>query len=87
MKYGFPGDMEGKVFIDLSKKDDTYVLKVGDDGVGIQSDLDFRNTSSLGMQLVNGLVSQIDGEIELNRDNGTEFVIKFKEMKLGNIVK
>jgi PAS domain S-box-containing protein len=87
MKYGFPDDMEGKVFIDLSKKDDTYVLKVGDDGVGIQSDLDFRNTSSLGMQLVNGLVSQIDGEIELNRDNGTEFVIKFKEMKLGNIVK
>ncbi len=60
---------------------------MGDDGVGIQSDLDFRNTSSLGMQLVNGLVSQIDGEIELNRDNGTEFVIKFKEMKLGNIVK
>nr|WP_243687087.1 hypothetical protein [Methanobacterium formicicum] len=55
--------------------------------MGIQSDLDFRNTSSLGMQLVNGLVSQIDGEIELNRDNGTEFVIKFKEMKLGNIVK
>ena len=87
MKYGFPGDMDGKVFIDLSKKDDIYVLKVGDDGVGIQSDLDFRNTSSLGMQLVNGLVSQIDGEIELNRDNGTEFVIKFKEMKLGNIVK
>jgi len=87
MKYGFPGDMEGKVFIDLSKKDDTYVLKVGDDGVGIPSDLDFRNTSSLGMQLVNGLVSQIDGEIELNRDNGTEFVIKFKEMKLRNIVK
>ena len=83
MKYGFPEDMEGKVFVDLHQKGDTYVLKVGDDGVGIPSDLDFRKTSSLGMQLINGLTSQIDGEVELNRDNGTEFVIKFKERKIG----
>ncbi|MGI6464998.1 MAG: PAS domain S-box protein [Methanobacterium sp.] len=82
MKHGFPDGMEGTVFIEFSKKDDTYILKVGDDGVGIPSDLDFRNTSSLGMQLVSGLVGQIDGEIELNRNDGTEFVIKFKEMKL-----
>ena len=82
MKHGFPDGMEGTVFIEFSKNDDTYILKVDDDGVGIPSDLDFRNTSSLGMQLVSGLVGQIDGEIELNRNDGTEFVIKFKEMKL-----
>jgi len=31
----------------------------------------------LGLQLVTTLVDQLDGEIELKRDNGTEFAIRF----------
>ncbi len=34
---------------------------------------DFSNTESLGMQLVVTLVEQLEGVIELNRDEGTEF--------------
>jgi two-component sensor histidine kinase len=29
------------------------------------------------MQLVISLVDQLDGELELKRDNGTEFIIRF----------
>jgi two-component sensor histidine kinase len=29
------------------------------------------------MQLVTTLVDQLDGELELKRDNGTEFAIRF----------
>lgn len=79
MKYGFPGDLAGKIFVDLRKNDDEYILIVGDDGVGIPSDIDLEKSSTLGMQLINGLTGQIGGEIELNRDNGTEFKITFKE--------
>jgi two-component sensor histidine kinase len=34
-------------------------------------------TDSLGLQLVISLVDQLDEEVELKRDNGTEFIIRF----------
>lgn len=54
-----------------------YMLTVADDGTGFPDEIDFRNPESLGLQLVNILVEQIDGCIELKRDNGTEFTIWF----------
>jgi two-component sensor histidine kinase len=57
------------------------VLTISDNGIGLSEDLDFKNTDSLGLQLVNSLINQIDGEIELNKDHGTNFKIKFKELK------
>ncbi len=54
---------------------------VSDNGVGLLEDLDFRNTESLGLQLVNTLVNQLEGTIELDRRGGTAFKITFAEMK------
>jgi len=34
------------------------------------------------MQIVNSLTDQIDGKIELDNNNGTEFKISFKELKV-----
>ena len=39
-------------------------------------------TESLGLQLVNSLVGQIDATINLDRTEGTSFTIKFKEMEI-----
>jgi two-component sensor histidine kinase len=39
------------------------------------------NVDYLGLQLVNVLVEQIDGCIELKRGAGTEFKIQFKTQK------
>jgi PAS domain S-box-containing protein len=50
-------------------------LVVEDSGVGFPESIDFRNTSSLGLQLVNILVDQIGGEIELETGPGTRFKI------------
>jgi two-component sensor histidine kinase len=80
MKHAFVNDHKGKINIDFHKDGDLFILIVGDSGVGFPEDLDFRNTASLGLQLVNNLTGQIDGKIELNRKNGTEFKITFKEL-------
>ena len=48
-----------------------FTLMVSDDGVGLPKDLDFRNTESLGLQLVNTLVAQLEGTIELDRRGET----------------
>ena len=81
MKHAFPEWETGEINIEFNKKEDLFTLIVKDTGVGFSEGLDFRNTSSLGMQLVNNLVSQIDGEITLDRSRGTEFKITFKEVE------
>lgn len=63
------------------RSDDKFILKVKDNGVGFSELLDFRKTESLGLQLINSLVMQLDGIIELKNNNGTEFKIIFYEMK------
>jgi len=50
-------------------------LIVKDDGIGFPQSIDFKNTSSLGLQLVNTLVDQIGGEIEIKKRPGTKFKI------------
>ena len=35
----------------------------------------------LGLQLVNNLVEQIDGDIKIDRNNGIKYKISFKELK------
>lgn len=78
----FPNNLEGNIKISLHlKRDDEYMLKVGDNGVGFPKNLDFRNTESLGLQLVNSLINQLNGTIELDRRRGTTFKIKFREQK------
>ncbi|MHC1754233.1 MAG: histidine kinase dimerization/phosphoacceptor domain -containing protein [Methanosarcina sp.] len=55
-----------------------YTLIVSDDGVGIPEKINLENSDTLGLQLVNILVDQLDGEIYLKRDRGTEFEIRIK---------
>jgi two-component sensor histidine kinase len=54
------------------------VLSVSDNGIGFSEDIDFRNTKSLGLQLVTALVEQLEGAIEIKRDGGAAFIITFK---------
>ncbi len=58
-------------------KEDRLTLIVRDNGRGFPEKLDFRNTSSLGLQLVTTLVDQIEGDIEIDRSKGTGFKISF----------
>lgn len=83
LKHAFPMGRNGEIRVKLhrTENDETsqFMLTVSDDGVGIPENIDFRNTSSLGLQLVNALVEQINGSIELEKEVGTGFRIKFKE--------
>jgi PAS domain S-box-containing protein len=74
LKYAFPQGRRGEIFVNLLRDGDgKLVLTVKDDGVGLPEDLDIADTPSLGLQLVNTLVKQLDGTIEVGRKGGTEF--------------
>jgi len=55
----------------------SYVLTVRDNGIGLPQDFDPDTTKTLGLTLVRGLVSQVQGNIEINGDQGTEFKVTF----------
>ncbi|MCC4768799.1 PAS domain S-box protein [Methanosarcina sp. DH2] len=57
-----------------------YMLTVTDDGKGIPEEIEYQDADSLGLQLINILVEQIDGCIELRRDQGTKFIIWFNNI-------
>jgi len=82
LKHAFPGGKEGEVYINLySDKDNKYTLMVSDNGVGFPKDLDYRKTDSFGIQLVNMLIEQLNGSINLERRVGTKFTIEFGELE------
>jgi PAS domain S-box-containing protein len=96
LKYAFKERDKGEIQIKLHKeetgecesndcKSTSYVLSVSDNGVGIPENFDIENLDSLGLQLVTSLVDQLDGELELNRNNGTEFIIRFMVTEIKNV--
>lgn len=82
MKHAFPGDKSGVIKVKFNKDGDNCILEVSDTGVGFPPELQLDKTDSLGLQLVNNLISQINGELKLKRSPGTTFCIIFKEKKV-----
>lgn len=61
-----------------------FILSVSDNGVGIPENFDIKNLDSLGLRLVTSLVKQLDGELELKRNSGTELIIRFTVIEKRN---
>ena len=78
LKYAFPAARKGTIHVSLRKIDENiHRLTVADDGVGLPPNLDYRNTETLGLQLVMTLADQLGGTAEFRRDRGTTFVVSF----------
>ena len=53
-KHAFPDGRRGEITVILRPEaDGRVVLSVADDGIGLSSDVDYQQTGTLGMQLVN----------------------------------
>ncbi|MGL5508505.1 MAG: PAS domain S-box protein [Microcoleaceae cyanobacterium] len=85
LKYAFPGNNMGNIQIDFQNSLDNsqeLCLTVQDNGIGFPQGLDFRSSGTLGLRLVCSLVRQLSGNIELENDPGTIFIIKFPHPNL-----
>jgi two-component sensor histidine kinase/PAS domain-containing protein len=87
-KYAFPDSFDClkerkepcTIRISLKKEDGFYVLKAGDNGVGLPAGIDLMTTKSLGLKLVHFLARhQLRAKTEINRRNGSEFIFRFPE--------
>jgi PAS domain S-box-containing protein len=78
LKHAFPKGRQGEILIQLFRTDANQVtLTVSDNGIGFPEQMDFRKSPSLGLTLINSLVEQLGGTIELDRRGGTTFTITF----------
>lgn len=77
LKYAFPDNRDGIIFVNLRVVKNKVRIEVGDNGIGIPDSVDVKNTQTLGLQLVDTLVEQINGTIKLTRNKGTIFSIEF----------
>jgi two-component sensor histidine kinase len=78
-KYAFEGMDQGKITIKLKRLDEqSFVMEVCDNGVGLPEGLVFESTGSLGMKIVTKLVQQIEGTLDYSYDGGAKFIINFK---------
>jgi two-component sensor histidine kinase len=59
-------------------------LRIGDNGIGLPKEVDFRNTESLGLQLVVTLTDQLNGEISIDTTKGTTYTIIFNQNQAKN---
>ncbi len=79
LKHAFPDGRPGNILVRLEAQAEQTLLAVRDDGVGFPPDLDFRQSRSLGLQLICTLANQLGGTLSLKRDSGTEFVVLFSD--------
>jgi PAS domain S-box-containing protein len=83
LKHAFPEKREGEIQISLQNIDKEKIeLKVKDNGIGLPDGFNIRNTDSLGLKLVTLLAEvQLQGEVRVKQDNGTEFQLIIKKTR------
>jgi PAS domain S-box-containing protein len=78
LKHAFPQEQAGEIQIKFHQSNDSaLVLIVQDNGIGLPENLDIQKTRSIGMTLIQGLVDQLEGTLEIERKQGTIFRISF----------
>ena len=81
LKHAFPQNQGGEIAVSFHiTNGETCELVIKDNGVGIPDTANDRNIESIGLELVNGLVSQINGSMEIHKEketSGTKIIVHF----------
>ena len=77
LKHAFNRKKKGHIAVSLKENDGKVKLSIKDDGIGISPEVDIMKGDSLGMELVQNLVEQLHGNMNIEVDNGTNIIIEF----------
>ncbi len=83
LKHAFPAQRKGMVSVRLrQERNNTILLDVEDDGVGLATGIDLGSATSFGMQIVSALIRiQLKGRVVLDGSNGTRYHIRFTRLQ------
>ncbi|MDZ8189845.1 MAG: PAS domain S-box protein [Nostoc sp. ChiSLP02] len=76
LKYAFVGNQEGEIEVKFYQESErTLILLIRDNGIGLPENFDTKKVKTLGITLVQGLVKQLKGKLEIDSHQGTQFKI------------
>jgi two-component sensor histidine kinase len=82
LKYAFPEGRGGEVYIRFAQESEQALrLIVRDNGIGCPPGFNLEETTSLGLQLVQSLITQLGGSFRHRTDTGVEFDISFTKAR------
>lgn len=80
LEHAFPENRRGEIRVSIEHVSESQSeLVVADNGIGMPDDLEVSGTGTFGLYLVNTLTEQLQGVIELNRHDGVEARIRFRD--------
>jgi len=80
LKHGLNATKEPLLTIELNKLEDTnYRIYIGDNGKGFPADIDDKKEQTLGLELIDTLVEQLDGTLTRSNEGGAYYKIDFKK--------
>jgi len=78
LKHAFPLEKRGSIQVFCKRlPDHQLLLRIRDNGIGIPKGIDIEESKTLGFQLIGALVRQIQGNLTVSRQAGTDIEIIF----------
>ncbi|MCX6566415.1 MAG: sensor histidine kinase [Candidatus Aminicenantes bacterium] len=79
LKHAFPNNREGKILVELRENENGSIrLTVRDNGIGLPEGCEPGKVESLGFQIISLLSAQLEGRIDVRREDGTAITLRFK---------
>lgn len=83
-KYAFENIAGGTINIEVQKDEQQVLVKVSDNGHGFAESDELGNAQSLGLELVDTLVEQLNGELKLYNRDGAHIEFRFTPEGVSN---
>lgn len=78
VKYAFEPGTDAQVSVELRQKNRQVYLRITDNGKGLPAGFDLFNLTSMGMNLMQGLSSQLGGTLEIKNGGGLQLAVAFR---------
>jgi len=81
-KHAFPENRPGNIYIRLKTRQDLSAecLTISDDGIGLSAGFSIESCTTMGLQIVQILVKQIEATLTISSPPGTQFSISFPKI-------
>jgi len=78
-RHAFTGDSEGTIMVKFQKhtSPSSYALTISDSGIGLPDGFSMEGSKTMGLQIIDILVRQIEGRLLIEQEKGTAFTIIF----------
>ncbi|MBF0328355.1 MAG: PAS domain S-box protein [Nitrospirae bacterium] len=83
MKHAFSGRKDCLLSVSAALKNQYITLVIEDNGVGLPEFIDIHEPKGFGLQLLKMLTKQLGGSMKIEREQGTRFILKFKQQPQG----